>query len=133
VIVTVLLAIYLPSLPSRERGLKPLYKRPMPTGSVSLPSRERGLKQLETTRLPRLKHVAPFTGAWIETGDLIYSMAVLDDVAPFTGAWIETIQYLMSLPQYSGVAPFTGAWIETIRAWLTRIMIRCRSLHGSVD
>ena len=33
--------------------------------------------------------VAPFTGAWIETGRRNKTGAVVG-VAPFTGAWIET-------------------------------------------
>ena len=55
----------LPSLPSRERGLKSDSKYEPIIIDWSLPSRERGLKYL----LPffRLNHeVAPFAGAWIE-------------------------------------------------------------------
>ena len=58
--------IILPSLPSRERGLK----------SEHLPE-----------HLP--EHlVAPFAGAWIEihTNELLDR---IDEVAPFAGAWIE--------------------------------------------
>ena len=35
--------------------------------------------------------VAPFTGAWIETGSMAKRLR-LRIVAPFTGAWIETPQ-----------------------------------------
>ena len=59
----------------------------------------------------RVKHVAPFTGAWIET-DKHTRFIIRDQVAPFTGAWIETHIYLGE-PERAGVAPFTGAWIET--------------------
>ena len=48
----------------------------------------RGLKRdigLSTVK----SRVAPFTGAWIETGKNT-KMIVTDVVAPFTGAWIET-------------------------------------------
>ena len=38
-------------------------------------------------------------------------------VAPFTGAWIETGCYTVYAP-LAEVAPFTGAWIETVREWL---------------
>ncbi len=34
-------------------------------------------------------HVAPFTGAWIETTYSMPSSKIII-VAPFTGAWIET-------------------------------------------
>ena len=56
-------------------------------------------------------HVAPFTGAWIETMPF-NRFFQLYSVAPFTGAWIETniIQYALRMAE---VAPFTGAWIET--------------------
>ncbi len=35
-------------------------------------------------------HVAPFTGAWIET-QYQYTRGDAGKVAPFTGAWIETV------------------------------------------
>ena len=55
----------------------------------SLPSRERGLKQWTGQGTARQGHVAPFTGAWIETADPPdYGLSFW--VAPFTGAWIET-------------------------------------------
>ena len=56
--------------------------------------------------------VAPFTGAWIETGETGLSQTP-QPVAPFTGAWIETWQPT-SQTCNPHVAPFTGAWIETI-------------------
>ena len=40
----------LPSLPSRERGLKYRYHRPLRPGLPSLPSRERGLKKIKVSR-----------------------------------------------------------------------------------
>ncbi len=40
-------------------------------------------------RVEIIIYVAPFTGAWIETGILKGSLPFLT-VAPFTGAWIET-------------------------------------------
>ena len=78
--------------------------------------------------------VAPFAGAWIETGEL-YHWNCRKSVAPFAGAWIETIidEVLSgkpaSLPSRErglklvdirkvinlfDVAPFAGAWIETL-------------------
>ena len=55
------------SLPSWERGLKPL-KIDVPAFlAKSLPSWERGLKpELEEGKIP-VSLVAPFVGAWIET------------------------------------------------------------------
>ena len=64
--------------------------------------------------LERLHDVAPFTGAWIETGQL-FARNFRYSVAPFTGAWIETTS-LRRLWSRS-VAPFTGAWIETCSAF----------------
>ena len=54
----------------------------------SLPSRERGLKLNQNRLWEYQGHVAPFTGAWIEiTGRCAYPWGTI--VAPFTGAWIE--------------------------------------------
>ena len=33
----------------------------------------------------------------------------------------------------AAVAPFTGAWIEIVRIYGVKLMVSCRSLHGSVD
>ena len=56
----------MPSLPSRERGLK--YACPIPALDCpeSLPSRERGLKLLTLSVAKLIEFVAPFAGAWIE-------------------------------------------------------------------
>ena len=99
----------LPSLPSRERGLKSsgtCTSRPVP---ASLPSRERGLKCSGTI--------------WI---------GYPDPVAPFAGAWIEITHRATTTPPCL-VAPFAGAWIE-IPEMLNRCATGlCRSLRGSVD
>ena len=55
----------------------------------SHPLRVRGLKRAETEEQANVEYVAPFTGAWIETGFCRHGKT-LDRVAPFTGAWIET-------------------------------------------
>ena len=77
--------------------------------------------------------VAPYVGAWIETGwdnlrwsiveshptwvrglkhIVVHSHFNLFSVAPYVGAWIETdvslLQRCLTL-----VAPYVGAWIET--------------------
>ena len=54
------------SLPSRERGLKSDGSDPPDLRSRSLPSRERGLKLRVPAYRSHDRHVAPFTGAWIE-------------------------------------------------------------------
>ena len=101
------------SLPSRERGSKPrCWRRSSISPSVSLPSRERGSKQ-QLSAQRRRSLVAPFAGAWIETGMLEKRAGLRSTVAPFAGAWIETRRR----HQRSGldeVAPFAGAWIETL-------------------
>ena len=57
----------------------------------SRPSRARGLKPRGLLRNSPPPDVAPFTGAWIETGAMLEEHCVRENVAPFTGAWIETI------------------------------------------
>ena len=54
------------SRPSRARGLKPSPCWLASPRTMSRPSRARGLK-LRTRRVLAPPHVAPFTGAWIET------------------------------------------------------------------
>ena len=61
----------LPSLPTRERGLKP------PNDAAAMP--------------PLL--VAPYAGAWIET-EGVMCMQIGFTVAPYAGAWIETIMFM---------------------------------------
>ena len=55
------------SLPSRERGLKPIICYDYCSVFMSLPSRERGLKPLILRTFRTSPGVAPFAGAWIET------------------------------------------------------------------
>ena len=52
-------------------------------------------------------------------------------VAPFTGAWIETGICRKSIGRLR-VAPFTGAWIETFVAAVAKKSLG-RALHGRVD
>ena len=56
--------------------------------------------------------VAPFAGAWVETGQII---GVCDHltVAPFAGAWVETHPAVTHDDDLNDVAPFAGAWVET--------------------
>ena len=64
--------------------------------------------------------VAPFMGAWIETGEKMPYIKIYGKVAPFMGAWIETLRFAASRSN-DLVAPFMGAWIETDYFQLGRI------------
>ena len=55
----------------------------------SHPTWVRGLKLLIVIRLTEFC-VAPYVGAWIETG-ITKSVASVFNVAPYVGAWIETL------------------------------------------
>ena len=75
--------------------------------------------------------VAPFVGAWIETGQCDDGGRA-DGVAPFVGAWIETALVTKN-STVNSVAPFVGAWIETLITPFTKPLTVRRSLRGSVD
>ena len=78
---------------------------------VSLPTRERGLKPLILAAQCTQRQVAPHAGAWIETiKSTITKMHMV--VAPHAGAWIET-RSNPPVPPLEPVAPHAGAWIET--------------------
>ena len=75
----------------------------------SLPSRERGLKfGLDLLRLI-LAVVAPFTGAWIEIAKAGGS-GLQHSVAPFVGAWIRNATTYGFLPAVCTPVP-VEAWI----------------------
>ena len=98
------------SLPTWERGLKPVTLIVAISYHWSLPTWERGLK------LPLLSGaappwVAPHVGAWIET-ELFIRSAKGSTVAPHVGAWIETVNS-SNVAGRKWVAPHVGAWIET--------------------
>ena len=71
----------------------------------------RGSKHENQKPVSLMAHVAPHTGAWIET-PINHIVTILNAVAPHTGAWIETIHLRDRYFIYQ-VAPHTGAWIET--------------------
>ena len=80
---------------------------------LSLPSRERGLKPVLKDGDKNTFMVAPLAGAWIET-PMPSLDGVLHDVAPLAGAWIETSLHSWRFyPKQNRVAPLAGAWIET--------------------
>ena len=78
----------LPSLRSRERGLKLDYSENVSASDLSLRSRERGLKSFSVYINVCYPFVAPFAGAWIEIFTAIILLRRIQ-VAPFAGAWIE--------------------------------------------
>ena len=87
--------------------------------------------------------VAPYVGAWIETGTE-RCVCALVIVAPYVGAWIETDVWcdcqnaLQSLPTWerglkqrelesisnpATVAPYVGAWIETTIFFTAKVLV----------
>ncbi len=58
---------------------------------------------------------------------------LIRDVAPFAGAWIETGVSSETYITALGVAPFAGAWIETLTGvFQLKLRVR-RALRGRVD
>ena len=80
------------------------------SGAESLPSRERGLKWMYRGLNCVEVGVAPLAGAWIEIQNLLFPTA-RQDVAPLAGAWIE-MYFLSNMSLAKFVAPLAGAWIE---------------------
>ena len=66
------------SLPSRERGLKPIIGGAVAGTVGSLPSRERGLKRIDIDQVIDISLFAPFTGAWIETEFYVRNALMID-------------------------------------------------------
>ena len=56
---------------------------------ASHPTWVRGLKRFESRLDKNQTEVAPYVGAWIETG-LTTAAGAAAGVAPYVGAWIET-------------------------------------------
>ena len=78
-----------------------------------------------------LRAVAPYVGAWIETG-WDYRLIDFTIVAPYVGAWIET-GWDYRLIDFTIVAPYVGAWIETLLQYHYPPLIPSRTLRGCVD
>ena len=89
------------------------FNQPAKRWHASLPSRERGLKPLLARRLAAVLLVAPLAGAWIETS-LTSRLINSTGVAPLAGAWIETRRASLESASTVRVAPLAGAWIETV-------------------
>ena len=97
----------------------------------SLPSRERGLKSYACYMADLLGIVAPFAGAWIEiTVGFRKSWNLKSLPSRERG-----LKFLPLFASYvnPAVAPFAGAWIEIWYYTWSRIWVLCRSLRGSVD
>ena len=75
--------------------------------------------------------VAPFTGAWIETNDILFDrLRRLSHPSRVRGLKQNYPVCPLTLKQ---VAPFTGAWIETSMLPYTAGNGCSRTLHGCVD
>ena len=148
------------SLPSRERELKLLLNLwHFPELKKSLPSRERELKQLIMHRMTLKQHVAPFTGARVETNQLKLPRLFLCPSLPSRERELklffsiaQLLSFFESLPSRErelklrykvdfvsqcSVAPFTGARVETVAKSLnqplsTSLPSRERELKRSV-
>ena len=81
--------------------------------AVSHPTWVRGLKQDCRDASRTTSCVAPYVGAWIETGASVMYL-IFPYVAPYVGAWIETRRTGLMKTAFH-VAPYVGAWIETYR------------------
>ena len=127
------------SLPSWERGLKPVYDSYFVAAGQSLPSWERGLKRkqsdaddgdlvgawIETDRPGDWEGYVPSLPSW-ELGLKLHEIRRVGDIkAPFVGAWIET-HTSGQICAISAVAPIMGTWIET--RWLLFLYHFCGSL-----
>ena len=118
------------SLPMWERGLKPQYHRRMVLGFKSLPMWERGLKRDYHSGCRPHRQVAPYVGAWIETGKTIGKINSIA-VAPYVGAWIETGQ----ARRYADPGASLPMWERGLKHYFRAKScgIFGRSLCGSVD
>ena len=96
------------SHPTWVRGLKRFLGCVLCGALGSHPTWVRGLKHNLVFCFVKIRCVAPYVGAWIET------------VTPSTGATC------------SAVAPYVGAWIETFRSCLS-VNGNSRTLRGCVD
>ena len=98
------------SPPSRGRGLKRPMQAPWRAAARSPPSRGRGLKLGPHVVEHQQPHVAPFTGAWIETRRWPDGRAE-GESPPSRGRGLKLGRRVIRIPVR--VAPFTGAWTET--------------------
>ena len=88
----------------------------------------RGLKPKVPLRIIFPLYVAPYAGAWIETGSSEPTIS-LYMVAPYAGAWIETYSPISCIDNHI-VAPYAGAWIETLGVGFMGRAIRSPLMQG---
>ena len=141
------------SFPSRERGLKFLFKsfiiksrcRSL-RGNVdwnfsflshlfsfqsSFPSRERGLKSiLDVAPCPWF--LCRSLRGNVDWNCIAVSVYPPNTVVPFAGTWIEIILRFSQL-EYHHVVPFAGTWIEIFLSLVVHTQTYSRSLRGNVD
>ena len=122
----------LPSLPSRERGLKLLLTAVNFCRDASLPSRERGLKLWDESFRKILYSVAPLAGAWIEIAALLHRRILRRWSLPSRERGLKSAMSL-SRTRLQAVAPLAGAWIEIIETTIAGVGKERRSPRGSVD
>ena len=98
---------------------------------MSHPTWVRGLKRNLKELGLKSSEVAPYVGAWIETGKSLnpYRRSF---VAPYVGAWIETNPSRHTFAN-GRVAPYVGAWIETLNRVFHSLRLFSRTLRGCVD
>ena len=77
----------------------------------SHPTWVRGLKLQHYLNSPKRTVVAPYVGAWIETGNG-YLRFRLSSVAPYVGAWIETWQQYRFASDLMGSHP---TWVRGLK------------------
>ena len=120
------------SLPSWERGLKPVLENPINIINTSLPSWERGLKLPEILVAIRIFNVAPFMGAWIETGQGVPENR---STTPSLPSWERGLKLvtLLSSVLLSESLPSWERGLKHKKIITFSWHKNRRSLHGSVD
>ena len=97
----------------------------------SLPSWECGLKYFPVEWETTINKVAPLVGVWIE---MMYKeiLTIYSVVAPLVGVWIE-IMFICTIEGNTIVAPLVGVWIEIFLLFDVVYYTGSRSPRGSVD
>ena len=93
------------------RGLKLAADDDSVAYHLSHPTWVRGLKLINILKLRKLKHVAPYVGAWIETLIFVHSFKIFGSHP----TWVRGLKPVAGNDKYKtlDVAPYVGAWIET--------------------
>ena len=88
--IIIIVCDFLESHPTWVRGLKRSDGVQCSAALQSHPTWVRGLKHDDWKATYLGGSVAPYVGAWIETGTIL-KIPIIIPVAPYVGAWIETI------------------------------------------